>query len=76
MTSVVTQETFVAALQSVMREKIEAALSAEIEVACERLRAELRGQVAQIALSMMSYYETYQRGDRLIIEIKNASGKP
>ena len=71
--AVVTQESFLAALQDAMRQQIEEALEAEVDAACERLRERLRGETAKIALSMMSYYETYQRGDRLVIEVKNAT---
>ena len=53
----VTPETFYASLREAMAEKVRKALEAEIEPACDRLRAKLREQVGQIVLSMMEHSE-------------------
>lgn len=66
----VTPETFYASLREAMAEKVRKALEAEIEPACDRLRAKLREQVGQIVLSMMEHYDAQQMGRNLVITVR------
>jgi molybdopterin converting factor small subunit len=69
--STIQQETFFAALREAMAQKVREALEAEIEPACDRLRARLREQVGHIVLSMMEHYSAYERGHNLVITVRS-----
>lgn len=69
----VTEQTFFAGLKEAMEQNVREALEAEIDAACDRLRATLRARVGQIALSMMDHYSVQTMGRELVITVRSPS---
>lgn len=70
MMATLNEETFFAALREHMAQSVREALEAEIEPACDRLRAALRERIGQITLSMMDFYSVRNNGRELVITVK------
>lgn len=75
MTTTINNDTFVLAIKDKIQQEIEKAIEGAIEEALLDIEKQIRGEIGNLSLSLLKYYEVRTMEDNIVITVNNKVGE-